>query len=152
MATFHKFALIKIENGWANRVVKPLSHTTHIFGEKYVVVSWMKINYFAWRQNCVLIIFLTQYLTNFCGGSRTTATSKMKLFEIIVNGFQPLTNITKNFILDVAAGLDPSLNSNNLISVLLRWIWNSIFWLGVEHLENYRQDDKIQNTTTKDKR
>ena len=42
-------------------------------------------------------------------GSRTAATSKMELFVIIVNGFQPLTIITKCTILDVAAVLDPSL-------------------------------------------
>ena len=43
------------------------------------------------------------------GRSRTAATSKMELFVIIVNGFQPLTIITKCSILDVAAVLDPSL-------------------------------------------
>ena len=42
-------------------------------------------------------------------GSRTAATSKMKLFVIIVNGFQPLTIITKCSILDVPAVLDPPL-------------------------------------------
>ena len=44
------------------------------------------------------------------GGSRTAATSKMEDFVIIVNGFQPLTIITKNTILDVAAVLDPSVS------------------------------------------
>ena len=43
------------------------------------------------------------------GGSRTTATSKMERFVIIVNGFQPLTIITKRSLLDVPAVLDPSL-------------------------------------------
>ena len=43
------------------------------------------------------------------GGSRTAAISKMELFVIIVNGFQPLTIITKSSILDVAAVLDPPL-------------------------------------------
>ena len=43
------------------------------------------------------------------GGSRTAATSKIELFVIIVNGFQPLTIITKCSILDVAAVLDPPL-------------------------------------------
>ena len=42
-------------------------------------------------------------------GSRTAATSKMEYFVIIVNGFQPLTIITKRSILDVAAVLDPPL-------------------------------------------
>ena len=39
----------------------------------------------------------------------TAATSKMERFVIIVNGFQPLTIITKLSILDVAAALDPPL-------------------------------------------
>ena len=39
------------------------------------------------------------------GGSRAAATSKMKLFVIIVDGFQPITIITKCSILDVAAVL-----------------------------------------------
>ena len=43
------------------------------------------------------------------GGSRTAVTSKMELFVIIVNGFQPLAIITKWSILDVAAVLDPPL-------------------------------------------
>ena len=43
------------------------------------------------------------------GGSRTTATSKMEDFVIIVNGFQPSNIITKCPILDVAAVLDPHL-------------------------------------------
>ena len=42
-------------------------------------------------------------------GSRAVATSKMERFVIIVNGFQPLTIITKRSILDVAAALDPPL-------------------------------------------
>ena len=43
------------------------------------------------------------------GGSRAAATSKMEYFVIIVNGFQPLTIITKHSILGVAAVLDPPL-------------------------------------------
>ena len=43
------------------------------------------------------------------GGSRAAAISKMERFVIIVNGFQPLTIITKRSILDVAAVLDPPL-------------------------------------------
>ena len=42
----------------------------------------------------------------FRGGPRTTATSKMERFVIIVNSFQPLTITTKRSILDVAAALD----------------------------------------------
>ena len=40
-------------------------------------------------------------------GSRTAATSKMERFVIIVNGWKPLTIITKRSILDVAVVLDP---------------------------------------------
>ena len=47
------------------------------------------------------------------GGSRAAATSKMEHFVIIVNGFQPLTIITKRSILDVAAVLDPPLKSGS---------------------------------------
>ena len=43
------------------------------------------------------------------GESRTAATSKMEHFVIIVNGFQPLTIITKCSILDIAAVLDSPL-------------------------------------------
>ena len=49
------------------------------------------------------------------GGSRAAATSKMERFVIIVNGFQPLTIITKRSILDVAAALDPPLTGNHQI-------------------------------------
>ena len=51
----------------------------------------------------------THYMPITRGGSRTAATSKMECFVIIVNGFQPLTIITKHSILDVAAVLDPPL-------------------------------------------
>ena len=46
------------------------------------------------------------------GGTRTAATSKMEHFVIIVNDWKPLTIITKRFILDVAAVLDPPLQLN----------------------------------------
>ena len=49
------------------------------------------------------------------GESRTAATSKMERFVIIVNGFQPLTIITKHSILDVAAALDPQLGKDGNI-------------------------------------
>ena len=39
-------------------------------------------------------------------GSRTAATSKIEIFVIIVNGWKPLTFITKSSILDAAAVLD----------------------------------------------
>ena len=43
------------------------------------------------------------------GGFRAAATFKMEIFVVTVNGFQPLTIITKGSILDVAAVLDRSL-------------------------------------------
>ena len=52
------------------------------------------------------------------GGSRTAATFKMERFVIIVNGWKPLTIITKRSILDVAAVLDPPLKKL-LLSLLL---------------------------------
>ena len=45
------------------------------------------------------------------GGSRTAATSKVERFVITVNGWTPLTIITKRSILDVAAVLDAPLIS-----------------------------------------
>ena len=48
------------------------------------------------------------------GGSRAAATSKMECFVIIVNGFEPLTVITKHSILDIAVVLDPSLSKVQL--------------------------------------
>ena len=51
----------------------------------------------------------TRLSTQIRGGSRAATTSKMECFVIIVNGFQPLTIITKHSILDVAAALDPPL-------------------------------------------
>ena len=43
------------------------------------------------------------------GGSRTAGTTKMERFGITVNGWKPLTIITKRSILDAAAALDPPL-------------------------------------------
>ena len=45
------------------------------------------------------------------GGSRIAATPKVELFATIVNGFQPLTVITKSSALDVAAVQDPPLKT-----------------------------------------
>ena len=54
-----------------------------------------------------------KYLKNlgivFRGASRTAATSKMEHFVIMINGFQPLTIITKRSIKDVTAVLDSPL-------------------------------------------
>ena len=45
----------------------------------------------------------------FRGICRAPATSKIELFATFLNGFQSLTNVTKNYILDVMGVLDPSL-------------------------------------------
>ena len=45
------------------------------------------------------------------GASKIAATSEMERFVIIVNGWKPLTIITKRSILDAAAVLDPPLIS-----------------------------------------
>ena len=58
----------------------------------------------------------------FRGGSRAAATSKMERFVRIVNGFQPLTIITKRSISDVAAALDPPLLFNLLNLVLINFL------------------------------
>ena len=57
-----------------------------------------------------MLHFLKQItFTLFRDRSRTASTPKMELFVIIVNGWKPLTIITKRSILDVAAVLDPPL-------------------------------------------
>ena len=58
-------------------------------------------------------IYKTFNITNSTrGGSRTAATSKIEHFLIIVNGWKPLTIITKSSILDIAAARDPPLSTN----------------------------------------
>ena len=54
-----------------------------------------------------------QKTVDFRGGSGTAATSKMEHFVIIVNGWKPLTIITKHSTLDVAAVLYPPLDLYN---------------------------------------
>ena len=69
------------------------------------------------------------------GGSRTAATSKVELFVVIVNGFQPLIIITKRSTLDVAAVLDPS-----LVTSRLSWKYfaslKTVVWKLFSHLSN----------------
>ena len=65
--------------------------------------------FFAIILSTGLIAFVYDYVMLFRGGSRVAATFTMECFVKIVNGFLPLTIITKCSILDVAAGLDPSL-------------------------------------------
>ena len=45
----------------------------------------------------------------FRGICRAHATSKIELFATLVNSFQSLTNVTKNYILDFMGVLDPFL-------------------------------------------
>ena len=52
-------------------------------------------------------------------GSRTAATSKMERFVIIVNGWKPLTIITKRSILDVGAALHPPLVTTKVVLKLI---------------------------------
>ena len=47
--------------------------------------------------------------------SKTAATSKMEPFMIIVNGFLPLTLITKRSVLDVTAVLYPPLEMKHFV-------------------------------------
>ena len=54
-------------------------------------------------------VVLGKHYSEIRGGSRTAATSEMERFVITVNGFQSLTIITKRFVLDAAAVLDPPL-------------------------------------------
>ena len=70
----------------------------------------------AWKNMIYRSFFhvkgLTSPVCRIRGGSKTAATSKIERFVIIVNGFQPLTIITKCSILDVAAVLDATLNKS----------------------------------------
>ena len=92
-----------------------------------VAESWVEVDGAGWRWMHGLVIppVNKRYSTfvkklnlmdkklNFRGGSMTAVTSKVKRLVIIVNGFQPLTIITKRSILDVAAAFHPSLNLMN---------------------------------------
>ena len=61
------------------------------------------------------MIFCDEILSR--SGSGAAATSKVELFGIIVNGFQPLTIITKSSTLDVAAVLDQPLDTVTYVCV-----------------------------------
>ena len=74
------------------------------------------------NKTITFFVWINSFIIYNRGGSTTDTTSKMECFVIIVNGFQPLTTITKCSILDVAVALDPSLHSvclYNLLSVIL---------------------------------
>ena len=76
-----------------------------------------------WPFNGAVLCKLTEAVQMFRGGYRAAATSKMELFVIIVNGFQPLTMITKHSILDVPVALDPPLM---LLYILIIYTHSSI--------------------------
>ena len=82
------------------------------------MVKNFQVHYFCFNYKFakVLIKYYTTNYTGSRGGSTTAATSKMELFVIIVNGFQPLTFVTVWSILDVAAVLDPPLGSNLFVA------------------------------------
>ena len=60
-----------------------------------------------------LYLLETAHQACFCalfrGICRAPAISKMELFMTLLNGFHSLTNVTKNYILDVMGVLDSSL-------------------------------------------
>ena len=64
-----------------------------------------------WGKFRLKVIFI---IMKYRRGSRTAATSKVELFVIIVNGFEPLTIITKSSTLDVATVLDPPLTYSDV--------------------------------------
>ena len=74
----------------------------------------------SWVRSCAC----TQSKVQFRGGSRTAATSKVELFVIIVNGWKPLTIITKNSTLDVAAVLDPPLQLDLSNKILQNYLFS----------------------------
>ena len=78
----------------------------------------------------------SQYFLNFWGrgGFRTAATSKMELFVIVVNGFQPLTIIKKSSILDIAVVLNQLLWA----SVIFQFLTGKLSVFMDTYLENLR--------------
>ena len=86
----------------------------------------MKWLYFQWPSHVYSVTTKFEiWITT--GGSRTAGTSKMVRFVIIVNGFQPLTIITKHSILDFAAVLDPPLITCTWTFSMLFKIFRSFF-------------------------
>ena len=85
------------------------------FDEKYEILKQYKYT----QCKCgVFHIILLLFTLRIClvvamaqrDGSRTATTSTMERFVIIVNGWKPLTIITKHSILDVVTVLDPPLD------------------------------------------
>ena len=84
------------------------------------------------------------------GGSRAAATSKMEHFLIIVNGFQPLTIITKRSILDVVAALYPPLATKWILFIwrvfLLSQKMNWVSYLPFPFYDKNRKKIKFLKT------
>ena len=76
------------------------------------------------------LVAIPKWSHNGKGGSRAAATSKMERFAIIVNGFQPLTIITKRSILDATAALDPPLN--DFLCSYSSKLWQSVSWYNLD--------------------
>ena len=87
-----------------------------IQGLPMLITSCVKFSVFILSFVWLFISLGLIYNKTIRGGSKTAAASKMKLFVIIVNGFQAFTINTKCSILDVAAVLDPSLTISGRFS------------------------------------
>ena len=72
----------------------------------FLKTSWASLESISLLLTAIINLFSPSC---FRGGPRTAATSKMEWFVIIVNGWRPLTIITKRSILDAAAVLDQPL-------------------------------------------
>ena len=79
------------------------------------VYDWQSLKKFICLKYLILETPYTFFSILSRGGSRAAATFKMERFTIIVNGWKPLTIITKHSILDVTAALDPPLFSSYFI-------------------------------------
>ena len=110
-------------------IQNPVEHLRLSFLEKQLkpavkIVNRLTVNYFCnkFQLKCSTEFWIRLWIMSLLtkiwarGGSKTAATSKMELFVIIVNGFKPLTIITKSSTLDVSAVLDPPL-----------WTWMILF-------------------------
>ena len=69
---------------------------------------------------------LLSKITKIRGGSGAAASSKMERFVITVNGFHPLTIITKHSILNVAAVLDPPLKITNDVFSMVAFLFQKV--------------------------
>ena len=94
----------------SNKAVKLMLFLVRLFLTLHITISFS-------NRICKQSFFCLTMTIIIRGGSRTAATSKMECFVIIVNGWKPLTIITKHSILDVAAVLDPPLIMVSIITI-----------------------------------